>query len=363
MAASPIAAADLPAAQILARSPLAHKSFLAVTVPTAASSGRRWRLSGAVMAGKAKRPGSDAWAGPVVVPREQVRARKADRHRLRAEHARLRAEHARWRGDAPEGTKAAAGVIVSDGSTAYDHLEGRQQRGGAPRLRDSHDRPEQHPSDASRHAWAAGRHAVFTQAVAWVAAAAACPRRSRAGCRTPRWARAGSAATRRGSPSWPIRRHDPRRDALGARGAHPPGAPGGQRHRGPAWPRPAGRAAGPAPRPAYPQPRQWPRSELLRSASRISASAISLVSIIGISFRARAGVGSNDLPRHEAACPMVRGRFLGASVHVPSFVPRLESPRSRPTLRLPRTPLSRAGWRGATVRTANPAEQAQCTRR
>ena len=69
----------------------------------------------------------------------------------------------------------AEGVIVSDFYTAYDQLDGRHQRCWAHLLRDIHELTEQHPGDAGLHAWAQGMHAIFTQAVAWVAAAGACP--------------------------------------------------------------------------------------------------------------------------------------------------------------------------------------------
>jgi transposase len=69
----------------------------------------------------------------------------------------------------------AEGVLVSDFSTAYDQLDGRHQRCWAHLLRDIHDLTEQHPADAGLHAWAEGMHAIFTQAVAWTAAAGACP--------------------------------------------------------------------------------------------------------------------------------------------------------------------------------------------
>jgi hypothetical protein len=66
------------------------------------------------------------------------------------------------------------GVIVSDFSTAYDQLDGRHQRCWAHLRRDIHTLTEQHPSDDRLHAWAQGMQAIFTQAVAWTAAAGAC---------------------------------------------------------------------------------------------------------------------------------------------------------------------------------------------
>ena len=70
---------------------------------------------------------------------------------------------------------AAEGVIVSDFYTAYDQLDGRHQRCWAHLLRDIHERTEQHPDHAALHAWAAGMHAIYTEAVAWVATAGAGP--------------------------------------------------------------------------------------------------------------------------------------------------------------------------------------------
>jgi hypothetical protein len=67
------------------------------------------------------------------------------------------------------------GVIVSDFYTAYDQLDGRHQRCWAHLLREIHELTEQHPEDAGLHAWAAGMHALYQEAVAWVAAAGACP--------------------------------------------------------------------------------------------------------------------------------------------------------------------------------------------
>ena len=69
----------------------------------------------------------------------------------------------------------AEGVIVSDFSIAYDQLDGRHQRCWAHLLRDIHELTEQHPDDAGLRAWAAGMHAIFTDAVAWAAATGACP--------------------------------------------------------------------------------------------------------------------------------------------------------------------------------------------
>ena len=69
----------------------------------------------------------------------------------------------------------AEGVIVSDFYTAYDQLDGRHQRCWAHLLRDIHELTVQHPDEAGLHAWAQGMHATFTQAVAWAAAAGACP--------------------------------------------------------------------------------------------------------------------------------------------------------------------------------------------
>jgi hypothetical protein len=66
---------------------------------------------------------------------------------------------------------AAEGVIVSDFYTAYDQLDGRHQRCWAHLLREIHELKEQHPDDAGLHAWAAALHALFTEAVAWTAAA------------------------------------------------------------------------------------------------------------------------------------------------------------------------------------------------
>jgi hypothetical protein len=79
----------------------------------------------------------------------------------------------------------AEGVIVSDFYTAYDQLDGRHQRCWAHLLRDIHEVTEQHPDDAGLHAWAARMHALYTEAVAWVAAAGGCPlaERERARCR------------------------------------------------------------------------------------------------------------------------------------------------------------------------------------
>jgi hypothetical protein len=77
------------------------------------------------------------------------------------------------------------GVIVSDFYTAYDQLDGRHQRCWAHLLRDIHELTEQHPDDAGLHAWATAMHALFTEAVAWTAAAGACApaERERARCR------------------------------------------------------------------------------------------------------------------------------------------------------------------------------------
>ena len=69
----------------------------------------------------------------------------------------------------------AEGVIVSDFYTAYDQLDGRHQRCWAHLLRAIHELKQQHPTDAGLHAWATGMHAIFTEAVAWTAAAGACP--------------------------------------------------------------------------------------------------------------------------------------------------------------------------------------------
>jgi hypothetical protein len=63
------------------------------------------------------------------------------------------------------------GVIVSDFYTAYDQLDGRHQRCWAHLLRDIHHLKDQHPEDAGLHTWAAAMHALFREAVAWVAAA------------------------------------------------------------------------------------------------------------------------------------------------------------------------------------------------
>jgi hypothetical protein len=67
------------------------------------------------------------------------------------------------------------GVIVSDFYTAYDQLDGRHQRCWAHLLRDLHELKHQHPDDVGLHAWAADMHALFTEAVAWVAAAGDTP--------------------------------------------------------------------------------------------------------------------------------------------------------------------------------------------
>ena len=77
----------------------------------------------------------------------------------------------------------AAGVIVSDCSTAYNQLDGRHQRCWAHLLRDIHELKERHPDDAGLHAWARGMHAISTEAVAWAAAAGACPPAEREGAR------------------------------------------------------------------------------------------------------------------------------------------------------------------------------------
>jgi transposase len=69
----------------------------------------------------------------------------------------------------------AEGVLVSDFYTAYDQLDGRHQRCWAHLLRDVHELTQQHPTAAGLHAWAQEMHALFTQAVAWTAAAGACP--------------------------------------------------------------------------------------------------------------------------------------------------------------------------------------------
>lgn len=69
----------------------------------------------------------------------------------------------------------AEGVIVSDFYPAYDQLDGRHQRCWAHLLRDIHELTAQHPDDVGLHAWAQGMHALFTQAVAWAAAAGECP--------------------------------------------------------------------------------------------------------------------------------------------------------------------------------------------
>lgn len=69
----------------------------------------------------------------------------------------------------------AEGVIVSDFYTAYDHRDGRHQRCWAHLLRDIHDLTEQHPDDVGLHTWAQAMPTTFTQAVAWTAAASACP--------------------------------------------------------------------------------------------------------------------------------------------------------------------------------------------
>jgi transposase len=68
----------------------------------------------------------------------------------------------------------AEGVIVSDFYTAYDQLDGRHQRCWAHLLREIHELTEQFPTDGGLHAWAQEMHAIFTQAVAWTAAAGAC---------------------------------------------------------------------------------------------------------------------------------------------------------------------------------------------
>jgi len=69
----------------------------------------------------------------------------------------------------------AEGVVVSDFYTAYDQLDGRHQRCWAHLLRDIHNLTEQHPDESGLAAWAAGMHALFAEAVAWTAAANACP--------------------------------------------------------------------------------------------------------------------------------------------------------------------------------------------
>ena len=69
----------------------------------------------------------------------------------------------------------AEGVIVSDFYTAYDQLDGRHQRCWAHLLRDIHELTMQHPEDAGLPMWAEAMHALFIEAVAWTAAAGACP--------------------------------------------------------------------------------------------------------------------------------------------------------------------------------------------
>lgn len=66
------------------------------------------------------------------------------------------------------------GTIVSDFYTAYDQCDGLHQRCWAHLLRDIHELTEQHPDDTALHAWAAGMHAIYRAAVAWVAAAGGC---------------------------------------------------------------------------------------------------------------------------------------------------------------------------------------------
>jgi hypothetical protein len=70
---------------------------------------------------------------------------------------------------------AFAGVLLSDFYAAYHHYAGVKQRCWAHLLREIHELTEQHPEDAGLHAWAAGMHALYQEAVAWVAAAGACP--------------------------------------------------------------------------------------------------------------------------------------------------------------------------------------------
>ena len=69
----------------------------------------------------------------------------------------------------------AEGVIVSDFYTAYDQLDGRHQRCWAHLLREIHALKDQYPTDVGLHGWAAAMHAIFTEAVAWTAAADTCP--------------------------------------------------------------------------------------------------------------------------------------------------------------------------------------------
>lgn len=66
------------------------------------------------------------------------------------------------------------GVIVSDFYTAYDQCDGLHQRCWAHLLRDIHELTEQHPEDVRLHAWAARMHAIFREAVAWVATMGTC---------------------------------------------------------------------------------------------------------------------------------------------------------------------------------------------
>jgi hypothetical protein len=77
------------------------------------------------------------------------------------------------------------GVVVSDFYTAYDQLDGPHQRCWAHLLRDVHELKEQYPADAGLRAWAEDVHDLYEEAVAWAAAAGACPptERDRARCR------------------------------------------------------------------------------------------------------------------------------------------------------------------------------------
>ena len=131
--------------------------------------------------------------------------------------------------------EAAEGGIVSDFSTASDPLDGLHQRCWAHLLRDIHELKDQHPDDAGLHAGAAGLHALFTEAVAWVAAAGDCPlvardqarrlceaaalalcRAEPAGSRTRRCVSGWNAITRSCSPSSPTRRCPPNHAAARA---------------------------------------------------------------------------------------------------------------------------------------------------
>ena len=65
------------------------------------------------------------------------------------------------------------GVVVSDFSGAYDHLQRVQQRCWAHLLRAIHELVAAHPDNQEVAAWAAGVRAVYDRAVAWAAVATA----------------------------------------------------------------------------------------------------------------------------------------------------------------------------------------------